>query len=77
MERIYLEELTYEKVTYRYHPEGGKEYGVVSLLRKTGERIHEKPCINALSMYAGQAWKRLEKYQKTNFFPKEDLIAWY
>ncbi len=52
MERIYLLELTDEKVTYRYHPEGGKEYGIVSLMRKTGERIHEKPYPDSLTSYA-------------------------
>ena len=77
MERIYLLELTDEKVTYRYHPEGGKEYGIVSLMRKTGERIHEKPCPDSLTSYAFHALDRLEDYQKMGEFPEKGLVFWY
>jgi hypothetical protein len=42
MERLVLEEVTQEKVTYRYYPEQSKTYGVVILMRKTGQRILEK-----------------------------------
>ena len=76
MEYIELELLTEEKVSYRYYPEGGKEYGIVSLNRKTGERVHDKPCPDTMSSYAGQAWARLDEYQEANRFPKKDLVAW-
>ena len=42
MEYIELEFLSDEKVSYRYYPEGGDEYGIVSLMRKTDEVIHDK-----------------------------------
>lgn len=80
MEWIELEELTDDKVSYRYYPEDDKEYGIVSLMRKTGQRIHDKPCPNDehyISMYVGMAWQRLDKYQKEGNFPKRAMIAWY
>ena len=77
MEWIYLDELTDEKVSYRYYPEGGKEYGIVALMRKTGGLIHEKKCPDTLSNYHCHAWRRLEKYQRDNNFPEKDLIAWW
>lgn len=76
MEDLELELLTEDKVSYRYYPEGGKEYGIVSLDRKTGQRIHDKFCPDTISLYAGQAWRRLEKYQRENRFPEKDMIAW-
>ena len=80
MEYIVLEKLTDDIVAYRYYPEGGQEYGIISLNRKTGERIHDKPCSDEkyyISMYAGQAWRRLDEYQAAGEFPKRAQIAWY
>ena len=77
MEYLKLELLTDDKVSYRYYPEGGKNYGVVSLMRKTGERVHDRQCPDSVSSYAGQAWRRLDKYQRENHFPETDIVAWY
>ena len=77
MEWIYLNELTDEKVSYRYYPEGKEKYGIVALMRKTGELIHEKVCPDTLSNYYGHALHRLEKYQREDNFPEKDLIAWW
>ena len=77
MEWIELELLTEEKVTYRYYPEGKEAFGIVSLMRKTRERIHDKPCPEGGSMYVMQVWPRLEKYQEAGNFPERDQIAWY
>lgn len=77
MEWIILESLTDEKATYRYYPEDSKEYGIVSLMRKTGKRIHDKPHPDVISEYARQAWRRLEEYQKNGHFPERGQIAWY
>ena len=52
MEDLVLESLTDEKVTYRYYPEGKDAYGIVSLMRKTGECIHDMPCPGKGSIYA-------------------------
>lgn len=77
MEDIKLELLTEERVSYRYYPEGGEEYGIVSLDRKTGKRIHDLPCPDTISSYAGQAWRRLEEYQREGNFPEKAMIMWY
>ena len=77
MERIELELLTDDIVSYRYYPEGGEEYGIVSLNRKTGERILDLPCPNSISMYAAHAWRRLEEYQSRNCFPEKGWTMWY
>ena len=74
---IELELLTDDIVSYRYYPEGGEEYGIVSLNRKTGERILDLPCPNSISMYVGQAWRRLEEYQSENRFPEKGWTMWY
>ena len=78
MEDLILEELTEEKATYRYFPLGSSEYGVVAIMRKTGECFHEKKWSGSTtSIYARQAWQRLREYQKSNKFPEKDLVAWY
>ncbi len=71
---LYLEELTEDKVSYRYYPEERKEYGIVSLMRKTGKRIHDVPCSDSISMYARHAWKRLEEMGE---FLEKGLVFWY
>lgn len=76
METLILEVLTDEKVSYRYYPEDGEEYGIVSLNRKTGERTHDLVCPGSISLYARQAWSRLDEYQASSRFPKRDLVAW-
>ena len=52
----------------------GEEYGIVALVRKIGELIHEKVCPDILSNYYCHAWRRLEKYQRDNNFPEKDLM---
>ena len=78
MVRIYFEELTQEKVTYRYYPEGKEKFGTVSLMRKSGERVIDKLCeSDKFKTYAFHALRRLEEYQEANNFPEKGLIAWY
>ena len=77
MEELKLESLTDEIVSYRYYPEGGEEYGIVSLNLKTSERILDLLCPDWPSSYAGQAWMRLEEYQSKNYFPEKALVMWY
>lgn len=76
MEYLELELLTDDIVSYRYYPEGGKEYGIVSLNRKTGDVNHDVPCPDSISLFAIQAWQRLEEYHEKNRFPEKDLVAW-
>ena len=77
MEWLILESLTDEKVTYRYYPEDSKEYGIVSLMRETGERLLDKPHPDAISEYTRQAWCRLEECQEAGNFPEKVMVAWY
>lgn len=77
MEWLVLETLTDEKATYRYYPQHFEGYGLVSLMRKTGERVHDKPHPDVSSEYASHAWRRLEAYQKNGNFPERGMVAWY
>lgn len=77
MEWIFLVSLTDEKVTYRFQPDYSKEYGVVSLMRKTGKRVLEQPHPDAPLEYAGMAWAKIEDCQKNGSFPEKAIVAWY
>lgn len=78
MEWIYREEITDEKITYRYYPEGKEKFGTVSLMRKNGERVIDELCISdKFKTYAFHALGCLEEYQQKNKFPEKDLIMWY
>lgn len=77
MEWIYRGEITEEKITYNYYPEGKEKFGIVSLIRKDGKRVIEKLCeSDKFKIYAFHALKCLEEYQKKNEFPEKDLIMW-
>ena len=77
MERIELELLTDDIVSYRYYPEGGEEYGIVSLNRKTDEIVHDKVYPDISGMYKRQALYRMRKYNETGEFPEKATVAWY
>ena len=77
MEYLELESLTEEKVTYRYYPEGGKEFGVVSLVRKTEEVIHDKLYPDITKMYVRQAISCMYDFNKANNFPEHKHVMWY
>lgn len=77
MVRIEFVNITEEIVRYRYYPEKSKEYGIVALNRKTGERIFEKILSEYGKQYAAHAVRRIEEYQKQGTFPEKDLIAWH
>ena len=76
MEYIELEFLSDDKVSYRYYPEGKEEYGIVTLMRKTDEVIHDK-VYDVSGMYKRQAVYRMRKYNETGEFPKKATIMWY
>ena len=77
MEDIVLEFLSDDKVSYRYYPEGKEEYGIVTLMRKTDEVIHDKVYPDVSGMYKWQAVYRMRKYNETGEFPKKAMVAWY
>ncbi len=77
MEYLELELLTDEKVSYRYYPECGENFGIVSLMRKTDAVIHDKPYTDYSGMYARQAIYRMRKYNEAGKFPERATVAWY
>ncbi|MBR0150990.1 MAG: hypothetical protein IJP89_06485 [Synergistaceae bacterium] len=77
MEDIRLELLTDEIVSYRYYPEGGEEYGIVSLNRKTNEVVHDKAYPNVSGMYKRQAVYRMRRYNEAGEFPEKATVIWY
>ena len=77
MERIELELLTDDIVSYRYYPEGREEYGIVSLNRKTDDVINDKIYPDDPGMYKWHAVYRIRKYNETGEFPEKATVAWY
>ncbi len=77
MVRIELLELTEELARYKFFPENSKEYGVVTLNRKSMERSIEKQLPAYGVAYAAHALKRIEEYQKQGNYLSEDMVAWY
>ena len=78
MEWIELIELTDEKITYKYYPEGKEKFGIVSLMRKNSERVINSLCeSDKFKTYAFHALALLEEYHEKDEFPEKDLIAWY
>ena len=77
MVKIELMDLTGDIARYKYYPETSKEYGIIVLDRKTGERKQEKSVEEFNSSYAAHAIWRIEEYQETGKFLEKDIIAWY
>lgn len=77
MEYLELELLTDEKVSYRYYPECREEFGIVSLIRKTNEIIHDKAYPDNSGMYKRQAIYRIRKYNESGIFPERATVMWY
>ena len=65
-------------VLYEYHPEGGTEFGVISLDKKTGECHIETEAENDIyKRYAMKLIKRIREMYNNKSFEKEGMIAWY
>ena len=77
MERIELELLTDERVSYRYYPEFRDDFGIVSLMRKTDKVIHDKVYPDVTTMYVRQAVYRMRQYNKAGEFPEKATVMWY
>lgn len=77
MVKIEFLELTENLVRYKYFPEDSNDYGIVSLNRKTKERILEKVLEKYSLKYAAHALYRMEKYLREEKFPEMDIVAWY
>lgn len=77
MVTIVPEKLTDKIVSYRYYPEFSKEYGIVSVNRKTKERSIDKVHEEFSNVYAGHALCNICKFIDDDNFPEKDVIAWY
>lgn len=76
---IKLIELTEDRVSYEYYPEGNKQYpGKIALDLKIKERIYLKESSEDFGKrYAFHAFKKIEEYSSNGDFKKEGLVAWY
>ena len=77
MVRIKVFELTDSIVTYEYFPDGSDESGVVSLKRDTREHVLEWSAPGYSNTYAERALCRIEEFQESGKFLKEDVISWH
>ena len=63
---------------YRYYPEGGAVYGIVSFEEGTGEAEIVKLAENDQhGIYAAKMFSRLRKMARTGEYEKTGMIAWY
>jgi hypothetical protein len=66
------------KVSFRYFPEGGSDYGVVSFNEKTGDGSVETLAKNDRHQrYALKMFKRIREMASKGSFAKEGIVAWY
>lgn len=65
-------------VLYRYFPEGGADYGVVSFNVKTGDGGIETLAKNDRHQrYAMKLFKQIREMASKGSFEKEGTVAWY
>ena len=66
-----------DKVIYRYYPEDGKESGLISVTKKSGEcDIDELSPNDKHQRYAMKLFKRLKEFANNDSFEKEGIVAW-
>lgn len=78
MVTLKLIELSDDRVTYEYYPDGNKKYpGKIALDLKTKERIYLQDSSEDFGKrYAAHALKKIEEYSMNGNFEKEGLVAW-
>ena len=63
---------------YKYFPEGGADYGIVSFNEKTGDASIETLAKNDKhGRYAMKLFKRIREMASKEAFEKEGIVAWY
>lgn len=66
------------KVSYRYFPEGGSDYGTVTFSEKTGDASIETLAKNDRHQrYALKMFKRIREMANNGSFEKEGIVAWH
>ena len=74
---LILKELTEERAVYEYHPDGGDDYGIVSVDRKTGVCSLHKYKPKAGQMFSGMALSGIRKLFNEGIFPEKRVVSWY
>ena len=66
------------KIAYKYFPEGGADYGMVSFNEKTGDASVETLAKNDKhGRYAMKLFKRIREMTSKGTYETEGTIAWY
>ena len=66
------------KVLYKYFPEGGADFGIVSVNEKTFDASIETLAKNDKhGRYAMKLFKRIREMESKGTFEKEGIVAWY
>lgn len=66
------------KISYKYFPEGGADYGIVSFNEKTGDSSIETLATNDRHQrYALKMFKRIIEMASNGSFEREGIVAWY
>ena len=74
---LILKELTEDKAVYEYHPNGGIDFGIVSVDLKTGKCSIDVFEPQAGKMHASMALYGIRKIFQENNYPERRTIAWY
>ena len=80
MLELYKIEVTPEKLTYYYQPEGEGEMGIITYYYKAGRFTVEKKAEKdgkRLDTYITHSLMAFSEYVKKNEFPEKDMRAWY
>lgn len=66
------------KLLFKYFPEGGADYGIVSFSEKTGDVSIETLAKNDRHQrYALKVFRRIREMANNGFFETEGIVAWY
>jgi hypothetical protein len=66
------------KILYKYFPEGGADFGIVSFSEKTGDVSIETLAKNDRhERYALKMFKRIRAMASKGAFEEEGTVAWY
>lgn len=77
---LFLQEITAEKVIYKYVPEGKEDeygYGLISVNKTTGELELVKRDSQWWDVYFGHAGLTICKFYKQGFYPEKYTVIWY
>ncbi len=74
---LILKQITKERATYEYYPNGGKMFGVVFVDLKTEECRIDKEETTAGTMFRTMALSGVRRMFKENEFPQRKTVAWY